>query len=167
MFEYRTPNIDRKRKKRATNSGTNSPLENIFQTGAPGAPSEQNGKGLRKINDYFSKNNPPSPMRLMQSGISSGSKKSPIPMKDSPRVCPPSPQVQFASPAFVVQPHFCGDISNTQNQTLPSLAKCVQTDLTTQNINELVNHTKILKILKGLGPIIVIQFAGVVLCNNY
>jgi len=115
-------------------SGTNASIDNNFQATNAFDP---NAKGVKKINDYFSKNNPQSPSR--QSGMVTSRKKSPVLVKDSPVSYDQSTHLlQIGSPS-VIQPHQFGDIS-TYQQT--GVIKSTQTDLTAQAVTELVRAAK-------------------------
>lgn len=143
---FRTPNKERKRKRRVISSGgNNATLDLSCQTGIAGSVNDPSGKVLKKINDYFSKHSLTSPVRPIQSGIVPGSNKSPLPFNATPGLYPQSPQAQFVSTSSADKPPLLSNEYTTLMQPslkLPAVTKCIQTDLDAQFISELVSSLK-------------------------
>lgn len=136
----RTPISDRKWKRQNITPGNNSALDPSFNSAVLAPVNDPNEKGLKKMNEYFSKHTPASPLRSMQTGILSGSRKSPCPFNVTPGMYPQSPQAQFVSSLSVGQPSLPSTeyASLIQPLKLPAVTKTVQTDLSSQLICELV-----------------------------
>jgi hypothetical protein len=128
----RTP-TDRKRKRKAVVSG-NQPQE---PPGAlPPAPVDASGKGLKKINEYFSKHNSSSPVRANL--LPAAGAKSPLPFSANPGLYPASPKAQFVSSPSNQGAPPSGDFATLMPSPKPlAVTACVQTDLTLQDIGSL------------------------------
>ena len=128
----RTP-TERKRK-RKNNPGT--PVD----TGSapPLTGSESGGKGVKKINEYFSKHNPSSPVRSVPPGVVTGGAKTSLMFNANPGLYPQSPQAQFVSSPSSQSLLGAGDFTTLmQPPKLPAVTKCMQTDLSGPDIQAL------------------------------
>lgn len=133
----RTP-TDRKRKRKNVTAG--NPPNDPSAVGAQAAPAatstDPSGKGVKKINEYFPKHNPSSPVRSVPAGVVTGGTKSPLPFNANPGLYPQSPQAQYvSSPSSSQGPLATGDFTTLmQPPKLPAVTKSVQTDLSVQDI---------------------------------
>ena len=128
----RTP-TERKRKRKNAGSGNSG----TDATGAaPLSVTDPTGKSVKKINEYFPKHNPSSPVRVLPAGVPSGGTKSPLPFNANPGLYPQSPQAQYvSSPSSSQGPLVTGEFTTLmQPPKPPSVSKSVQTDLTGQDI---------------------------------
>jgi hypothetical protein len=139
----RTP-TERKRKRRNGPPGNN--VVDAAATaggGATGVP-DPGGKGVKKINEYFPKHTPSSPVRTVPAGVVTSGTKSPLPFNANPGLYPQSPQAQYvSSPSSSQGPMATGDFTTLmQPPKLPAVTKGMQTDLTGQVCGLHITHYK-------------------------
>ena len=123
----RTP-TERKRKRKTVTSGTNP----VDPAGIVTSGTDLSGKGVKKINEYFPKHTPSSPVRTVPAGVATAGTKSPLPFNANPGLYPQSPQALYVrSPSSSQGPLATGDFTTLmQPPKLPAVTKSVQTDLT-------------------------------------
>jgi tousled-like kinase len=131
----RTP-TDRKRKRKTVTSGTNPADPAATAPIGAAVAGDPGGKSVKKINEYFPKHTPSSPVRTVPAGIVTGGTKSPLPFNANPGLYPQSPQAQYvSSPSSSQGPLATGDFTTLmQPPKLPAVTKSVQTDLSGTDI---------------------------------
>jgi len=121
---------ERKRKRISVNSDRiTQPMTDPCRILIPSP--DANSRGAKKINKYLSQ----SPLGSFP-GMMTAKNKSPVPISGTPLIYPQSSQVQFVNPSAILPNSDFHTL--IQPSKIPNVAKCVQTELSSQFIGELV-----------------------------